>query len=145
MTMSERVLGVLGGGMVLAALVLLVAGGESDTGARPETFATPRLEMVQPREGDVIEGPLPVVFRVDGEMEIGPGGWGVGTHHLHLELDGVELMPAAADIERLGEGEYRWVLRTPAPGPHTLRLLWSGMDHRPLPGTATPPVRVEVR
>lgn len=144
MTITDRLLGVVGAAMVIAAVVLLVFGGERDTGAAGGAGA-PAIEMTAPAEGDSIVGPLRVEFRVEGEMAMQPGGWGVGNHHLHLELDGVELMPAAGDMERTGAGEYRWNVGMPAPGPHTLRLLWSGPDHRPMEETATAPVRVEVR
>lgn len=144
---SDRVLGILGGGMVIAAVVLLVVGGAGDEGAaaRSGSPEPPRIQQIAPEEGALIDGPVEVVFRVREEMERLPGGWGIGDHHLHLEMDGVELMPAAEDIERVGEGEYRWIVGAAEPGPHALRLLWSGPDHRPLPGTATPLVRVEVR
>lgn len=145
MTLTDRLLSILGGAMVVGAVVLLLVGGEGDTGAVAGVDAAPTLQIVSPSEGDSIRGPLTVVFRVPGEMEMQPGGWGIGDRHLHLELDGVELMPAAADIERLGEGEYRWTVGMPTTGSHTLRLLWSGLDHRPIEETATAPVRVEVR
>lgn len=145
MKATDRLLGIVGGAMVVGAVLLLLLGGERDTGAAPDIATAPALEMVSPSQGDSVRGPLLVVFRVPGEMEMRPGGWGVGDYHVHLALDGVELMPAAADIERLGEWEYRWTVGMPAPGSHTLRLLWSGLDHRPIEETATPPVRVEVR
>lgn len=133
--------------MILAAVVLLVLGGGRDAGggAGGDGARPPRLEHIAPRDGETIGRPLQVVFRVPERMERLAGGWGVGDHHLHLELDGVELMPASSDIERLKDGEYRWVVAEPEPGPHALRLLWSGADHRPMPETATPLVRVEVR
>lgn len=146
MISSDRILAVLGGGMILAALVLLVLGGVGDGDGRPAgTEDPPPLDLISPADGATVEGPLEVVFRTSGQMEPLPGGWGVGDHHVHLELDGVELMPADADIERLDGGQYRWSLPGTGPGPHALRLLWSGPDHRPMPETATPLVRVQVR
>lgn len=145
MSVSDRLLGLLGGGMVLAAVVLLVAGGERDAGARPDPQAPPPPELLEPSDGQVVSGPVAVVFRTPRALEIGPGGWGTGEHHLHLEMDGIELMPRAADLERLSEGVYRWTLPPPPEGTRTLRLLWSGPDHRPIPGTETEPVRIRVR
>lgn len=143
MTISDRILGVVGGAMVMAALVLLVLGGTRDRGAAA-TGVAPGIEIVSPTDGAVLEGPLEVVFRVPAErkMAMGAGGWGMGDHHIHLELDSVELMPAATDIQRVARGEYRWTVGPLEAGSHAFRLLWSGPDHRRIPETATPPVRV---
>lgn len=144
MITSDRLLGLLGAAMVVGAIALLVAGGEGDTGAAATTPA-PRIELRSPADGAVVSGPVDVVFRIAGDLARLPGGWGIGGHHLHLSIDGIEVMPSASDLERLATGEYRWRLRALDPGPHELLLLWSGMDHRPIPGTESDTVRVTAR
>lgn len=142
MTMSDRLLGLLGGVLVLGAIFLLVVGGEDDTGVA--ATPAPEISVVSPLDGAAIAGPLDVVFRVPEDMTLQEGGWGIRSHHLHLSLDGVELMPAERDLERLGPGEYRWRVGSVDPGGHALQMLWSGTDHRPIPGTETPPTRFTV-
>jgi hypothetical protein len=142
--LPDRALGVLGGALVIGALVMLFVGGEPDGGGSGEIVAPPVVEIVAPADGAVLSGPLEVVFRVPARLSMRPGGWGVGDFHLHLSLDGVELMPATADLEPVGEGEYRWRVGRLEPGTHPLHLLWSGRDHRPLPETRTATVRVTV-
>lgn len=140
----DRALGVLGGALVIGALVMLFVGGESDDGGSEPVGAPPVLEIVAPADEASLSGPLEVVFRVPARLTMRPGGWGVEDFHLHLALDGVELMPAAGDLEQVGEGEYRWHVGRLDPGTHALHLLWSGVDHRPLPQTRTATVRVTV-
>lgn len=142
MTMSDRLLGLLGGALVLGAIGLLFFGGERDTGAA--ATPAPEIAVVSPVDGAALDGPLEVVFRVPQDMTLGDGGWGIESYHLHLSLDGVELMPAARDLERLGPGEYSWRVGSVDSGPHALQLLWSGADHRPIPGTGTPLTRFTV-
>lgn len=141
-TLPDRLLGLVGGAMIVAALAVLLFGGEGDTG-QPAAPA-PRLSVVAPAAGALVREALVVEFRSDAELRPQPGGWGVGSHHLHLELDGTEYMPAPTDVERLPSGAYRWVLPRLDPGEHTLRLFWSGPDHRPLPDGASAPVRFSV-
>jgi len=141
--LSDRVLGVLGGAMVLMAVVLFFVGGPED-GVALQVDA-PVLELVQPKHGITVQTEnLPVVFRVEGELRQSAGGWGLDSLHLHLSFDGVELMPAPADIEPLPGGLYRWTLAKPEPGLHTLRLLWSGPDHRAIRGAESRTVQVRV-
>jgi hypothetical protein len=142
-SLADRLLGLVGAAMVVAAVVFAVAGGEADPGV-PAPVAPPALRLIAPVDGATLDGELAVVFRSASELRQMPGGWGAESLHLHLELDGVQLMPSTADIQRLAPGEYRWVLPRPAPGEHTLRLFWSDADHTPLTEGASAPVRVRV-
>jgi cyclic dehypoxanthinyl futalosine synthase len=107
--------GAVGGAMVLIAIVLLLAGGERDTGAGPAAGAVPAISVQEPVPGAVTTAPLRIVFHVGEEMRAGPTGWGVGELHIHLDLDGREFMPTARDIEPLGGGLYRWTVPRVAP------------------------------
>lgn len=141
---ADRLLGLVGGAMVVAAIVLLLVGGESD-GTAVVASGAPALELVQPEHGATVRTErLHLVFRVEGEFGPTAGGWGNDSLHLHLGLDGMEVMPAAGDVERLSPGLYRWTLARPAPGLHTARLFWSGPDHRPIAGATSRTVQVKV-
>lgn len=140
----DRVLGLVGGGMILLAIVLMFIGGEQD-GASAIPVATPALDLVQPRHGVTLRTDnLVVVFRVDGELRQLPGGWGTDSLHLHLNLDGTEVMPTAMDIERVSGDLFRWTLPRPEAGLHTVQLVWSGSDHRPVPGSGSRTVQIKV-
>lgn len=144
-TLADRLLGLVGGAMIVAAIVLFVVGGEEDDGSAAQA-AGPVLELVQPSHGSELRTErLMVVFRSDLPLAPMAGGWGVDSLHLHLNLDGTELMPAPGDIERLPNGVFRWSLPRPGPGVHTLRLLWSGPDHRPLQGGGSRAVQILVK
>ncbi len=136
----DLVLGVIGAGMVLFAVVLLFMGGERDTGGG--RVDAPVITLVQPATGSSIDGPLHVVFGVRGSLERMPSGWGAGELHLHLELNGREFMPGPLDIEPLPNGMYRWTLSALPAGEHEIRLHWAGRDHRAIPEGASMPVRV---
>jgi hypothetical protein len=138
--LRDTLLGAIGAGLVIFAVVLLFLGGERDTGAG--AVNAPVLNMVQPAAGAVIQGPLHVVFRLNRELERLPTGWGVGDLHLHLGINGREYMPGARDIEPLQDGLYRWTLSGLPAGEHELRLFWAGADHRAMASGASIPVRV---
>jgi hypothetical protein len=143
-TPQDIVLGVIGAAMVLMAVVLLVMGGESDSGL-PRSAAPPALTVAAPVPGATVEGPVEVVFRSAAELGPKPMGWGTEQLHLHLQVDGQQFMPAAGDIRRLPDGSYLWRFGALEPGPHTLRLFWSDTAHRPLAEGASEPLRVQAR
>lgn len=126
--LSDRLLTVIGGGLFGLALVAALVGGESDTGAR--RYA-PALTLVRPAAGAVLDdSTLVVEFVSEKPLRIAPSGWGTDSLHLHLALDQREIMPAPRDIRTIGERRYVWVLARPDAGSHTIRLFWSGPDHR---------------
>ena len=143
-SLPDGLLGALGVGMVMLALVVLIRGGERDGAARP-LAAPPAIEMLEPAPGSVLTEPLAVDFRVDGDLVQQPSGWGVAGLHVHLQLDGLELMPSAADIEQLPSGGYRWSVGRLEAGPHRLRLFWSDAQHRPVEAGGSTPVEIEAR
>lgn len=143
-TLPDRLLGMLGGAFVLLALVVLVRGGEED-GAPRASVEAPRIVVADPTGGEVIHGPLQLVFRSETELRVQPSGWGTGDLHLHLQVDDRQYMPATTDIERLPNGAYRWSFRRLEPGPHVLRLFWSDAAHVPVPGGGSPELRVHAK
>lgn len=131
--------------MVLLALVLLVRSllgfGASDEGVRA---APPAVTLLAPADGAVVPDPVPLVFRTTADLSPQPGGWGAGDLHLHAEVDGREVMPGGGDIVRLEGERYKWSLALGASGSYAIRLLWAGPDHRPMPATASPSLRVRI-
>lgn len=140
----DRILGVIAGVMLLAAVWLLAFGGPGDGGAAV-TGPPPDLSLVAPANGSVVEAPLLLRFRT-GEARLlsGPSGWGTGGYHLHLSLNGVELMPAPGDIRHV-EDAWVWTVPNAPVGEMTLRLLWSDEAHRPVEAGASSEVTVTVR
>jgi hypothetical protein len=62
--------------------------------------------------------------------------------HLHIEVDGTSVMPAAGDIQPQPDGSYRWTFSPLDPGPHTFRLYWSDMNHAAISGGGSPPLKI---
>ena len=141
-TVPDKVLGALGGLMVLLAIYVAFAGGPRDGAA---AFANaPLLAIVHPTDGSILEGPLVLSFDVQAEMQAQTGGWGIGGYHLHLHLDGLELMPGPADVRPASSG-YQWVVGPLEPGSHTLQLYWSDEYHRRVDSGASEVVVIEAR
>jgi hypothetical protein len=131
-------------GLALGGLFILALGFW--LGSRPRTPAIPALTIVEPAAGAVIDRPIELVFDVDhGRLRVGPGGWGVGTIHVHAWIDGRELMPAAADIEPIGEARYRWTIAHAEPGERALHIGWSDLYHQPIAEGMSATVRVTIR
>lgn len=145
-TLPDRLLGAVGGAMVVGALVVLLFGGEGDTGAgAPQLAAAPQLLLVEPGTSDTIAADAPLVFRSARELRLAPAGWGVDSLHVHASINGRDVMPAGPDITRGADGTYVWRLRRLPDGPVRLRLYWSGPDHRPIGAGASEEIGVFVR
>ena len=141
-SVPDRLLGAAGVGMVLLAIVLLLRGG-AEEGA--PLAGPPSVALLAPAAGAVLDGPLALEFTIQQELQRQPAGWGVGGYHLHLQLDGLELMPGAADVQPIGSGTYRWTVGALETGPHRLQLYWSDARHVRVEGGESEVVEVEVR
>ncbi len=143
-SLRDRVLGIVGGAMLVAALAVLVAGAPGDDGQAIAGVPAP-LVLVSPVDGDAVSGPVELVFTASGaDLAPNPTGWGAEGFHVHAELDGVERMPAMADIRRTDD-RYAWMLADPPAGEITVRLLWSDSRHRPVPDGASEAVTVTIQ
>jgi hypothetical protein len=143
-TVRDWSMAAIAGVMLILAAWLLVFGGPAD-GAAGVIAEPPALTLLTPAAGDEIEGPLVVRFRnEDARLLSGPTGWGTGGYHLHLALNGIELMPAPNDI-RFVDDAYQWTVPNAPTGELTLRLLWSDERHRPVESGASDEIRVMVR
>ncbi|HEU0016263.1 MAG TPA: hypothetical protein VFQ45_21470 [Longimicrobium sp.] len=141
---SDRVFGVLGGLALLLAAVFFVRSllpGGRDEGA----VRIPRLVLLSPAPGAEVAQPAVVELDAGARLVLRADGWSAGGRHLHLFVGGTELMAAGGELAAVGGTRYRWTLpRLPA-GPATLRLAWSGADHRTLAEGASAPVPVRLR
>lgn len=137
----DRLLGVLGGVMILAALIVLIRGGAKD--ASTPAAPPPPIQLIAPTSGATLRGPFLIVFRVENaELSRTSMGWGLPGMHLHIDVDDASVMPAASDIVRQPDGSYRWAFGALGPGAHRIRLYWSDVNHIPLGGGGSPVVRV---
>lgn len=121
--------------MLIAALVVFVVGGPGDGQASAVASDLPQLSLVEPVNGATVAGPLRLVFSSGGERLMWmPTGWGVGGHHVHVEVNGVEVMPGPSDISPQSGDRYSWVVANAPLGELTVRLIWSDSRHRPVDG-----------
>lgn len=147
MTRSDRVFGFIGLAALLLAIPFLVSwmlGGGSDEGAVAPA-AVPALVLVEPVAGADLAQPVSVLFHTDAELAPDAMGWSADGRHVHLMLNGTEIMAAPRDVQRVSTGRYRWTLPRVPPGEYGLRVLWSGADHRPIEEGASETVRVRIR
>lgn len=140
--LPDLLLGLVGGAMVVFALVAVVMGrGASEVPA----VSPPAVTVLSPAPGGVAPSRLEIVFETDEEILPSPSGWGTGELHLHLALDGQEIMASPDAIEILGAGRYRWVVPGVVPGEHEMRFFWADGAHRVVEGGGSAAVRVRVR
>ena len=145
-TLYDRGLGLVGGAMLLAALVLFVFGGRGDDGGISVAAAGPaQLALLAPGNGAVVSSPLRLTFRTAGAgLTSTPTGWGVDGHHVHAEINGQEVMPGQKDISRAADDSYVWVLPESPRGDVSVRLVWSDSRHRAVVGGATEQIWIRV-
>jgi hypothetical protein len=140
-SVPDRILAILGGAMVLGALIVLLRGGPEDASA--PTTPPPPIQLLAPAPGTAVAGPFAISFRVENAtLALTPNGWGIPGMHLHIEVDGTSFMPAASDVAAQSDGSYRWTFPALDPGPHTIRLYWSDMNHAAIPGGGSPPLKI---
>lgn len=141
--LRDRLLGWVGLAMIAAAVYLLFFGGPGDA----ETASAgppPTFEVLESSAAASPTEPLQIRFRVDAPLRQQPGGWGSDGYHLHASLDGQEIMPGPADIQRVDGSTYRWTLPRIPPESRSITLFWSDAQHRPVTGTETRPLRLRV-
>jgi hypothetical protein len=135
-------LGLLGGTLIAVALLVVLFGDWSatDGSSGPSAASAPSLFLdgADAREG----GRVVLRFRSSERLGLTGDGWGVGAFHIHVEVDGVEYMPARGEIREVGRDEYEWLLRGLGTGTRTLRLFWSDASHRPIEEGASDRVTV---
>jgi hypothetical protein len=141
---ADRVFGIAGAAMLLLAAAFFVRSllpGGADAGPA----AVPALAILSPAPGAVLDQPAEVEFDAGARLVLGPTGWEAEGRHVHLFVGGTEVMAAAGQVAPVRGTVYRWTLPRVAPGETTLRLAWSGADHRGIDEGASAPVPVRLR
>lgn len=130
-------------GGLLLAIGLWTGGNDRATPARAAQPAT--LTIVEPKDSAVVDAPLEITFATTAPLRLSPLGWQAERLHLHAIVDGAEVMPGALDIRAVGDGQFRWKLKSVGPGAHDLRLVWARPDHRAIPEGASRDVPFTVK
>ena len=108
-----------------------------------ELEMAPQLSITAPAEGAVVDSPLVVRFTAAHPLDLMETGWGHDGFHLHASINGVEYMPAAADIVAQGP-QYAWTIHAPR-GPASLYLGWADHMHRALQKGMTDTIHTIIR
>jgi len=94
-----------------------------------------KVYFIQPKDGDVIKGPVKVVMGLSG-MGVAPAGTDVpDTGHHHIFVDAGDVNPDAPipvddNHRHFGKGQTEATLTLP-PGKHTLQLVFGDKFHIP--------------
>ena len=124
---TSRLVPFAGGLGILMVAVGVVIGAVQTL--RPVAGAdAPALMLLSPSTGDTVASPVRLRFTAGDRLRLGPMGWASDDLHLHVYVDGREIMPAAADIAAADDGTFGWHLPL-EPGVRRVRLQWAGMDH----------------
>ena len=138
-SIAPVILGLLFTGALLAAI-----GYAASQRRKAEAGAPPVITLLTPADGDVVKSPIEVRFTSSRALAPGAGGWGDGRYHVHALINGLEYMPAAAEIKPEAAGTYSWRISVTVRGASTLSLVWADRAHRRLP-PSMPPIAVDVR
>lgn len=118
-------------GMALTGVLLAALAYAAKVRNAAEKEAAPEITISAPARGVAADSPLVIAFTAAHPLDLMPTGWGHGTFHLHASINGVEYMPAAADI--VGRGaQYEWTIPNAPKGPIEFYLGWADHMHRPL-------------
>lgn len=103
-------------------------GGTANV-VRAETVSP--IEILMPGNNDVVGRQLAVVITTPADLDVMTMGAGKVGVHLHLEIDGVSLMPTRQQLVDLGSNRYVFLFDLPAkPGPNTVKVFWADAEHK---------------
>jgi hypothetical protein len=86
-----------------------------------------------PSNGALVGSAMAIIFQTRADLTKMTMSAPVGGVHLHIECDGVTLMPMYDQLIRLGNHRYIFLFDLPAKrGPKVVRVYWSDAQHRPL-------------
>jgi hypothetical protein len=131
-------------GIAATMLFLLLLGYLVQRRAREEA-TVPSLTVLAPSEQAFVDSPLVVRFRSTRPLGLTSAGWGTGQLHLHAWVNGVQIMPAAADIRSDQTGAYEWVVNQATRGRTQLWLGWADAAHRAITAGSSPSTSVTIR
>lgn len=129
---------------ILLTAVLLAALGYLASQRRQAQSGPPNLTLLGPARGQVVDSPLVIRFASGAPIRLTPNGWLAGRWHLHARVNGIEHMPAAADISA-SDSTYDWVVPAVPRGRASVRLGWADLRHREVTGGRTNEIDIVVR
>lgn len=96
----------------------------------------PPLRILAPKEGARIGRVLSVEVETRADLSrLTMSAKEIGAH-LHIDLDGLSLMPAQSDLKPLGANRYRYTFDLPAgPGTRVIKVYWSDAAHKAIEST----------
>jgi hypothetical protein len=142
---SSRLVTLVGGLGIFMFAVGILIGAVNMFGPRTDlSRGVPSIVLIEPQTGDTVSSPLMLRFTAGNELALGGMGWASNDLHLHAYVDGREIMPAAADIQDVGDGTFIWTLPADS-GPRAIQLRWAGLDHRDLDVGASRVVEIVVQ
>jgi hypothetical protein len=89
------------------------------------------VSLLSPGSDTTTNGSIRLHFQTTRPLVLQPTGWGAGRFHLHALVNGMERMPAAADIVALPDGGYQWLL-SDLPDSARVQLVWALPSHQRL-------------
>jgi hypothetical protein len=96
----------------------------------------PPLKILMPENGATVGSHMAVVFQTPADLSKMTMVAPVPGAHLHIEAQGVSVMPSQEQLVRLGGDHYLFLFDLPAqPGKNTLRIYWADAQHRTIADT----------
>lgn len=117
---------------------------------RSDSPAGARVEILSPKDGEIVTSPVKVVFGLEG-MTVAPAGDPTpnsGHHHLLVDVAAPDLgLPVPKDAQHLHFGQGQTEAEIPlAPGQHTLQALLGDTNHVPHnPPVISAPITITVQ
>jgi hypothetical protein len=130
-------------GMALTVVLLACLAYAARLRNAAELEMAPQLSINAPAQGTATDSPLVIRFTAAHPLDLMETGWGHDGFHLHASINGVEYMPAAADIVAQGS-QYAWTIHSPR-GPVSFYLGWADHMHRALQKGMTDTIRATIR
>lgn len=141
---SSRLVTLVGGLGIFMVVAGILVGAVNMFGPRTDlSMGVPSLVLIEPQAGDTVSSPVVLRFTAGNDLALGGMGWASNDLHLHVYVDGTEIMPAAADIQDAGDGTFLWTLQVES-GQREIQLRWAGLDHMDVDAGASRAVEVVV-
>lgn len=124
-------------GFGIAVISTSATAGHHESGD-DKNMPKAEVYIISPADGDVVEGPVTIVFGLKG-MGIAPAGVehkNTGHHHLLIDRDTPteeemqEALPASDLLKHFGGGQTQTTLDL-LPGTHTFQLIFADHNHVP--------------
>lgn len=102
----------------------------------PTAAAAPPLEILMPQDGDSVGSQVGVIIKTPADLdEMTMSAAKIGVH-LHVDLEGLSLMPTRQQLIEFGGNRYLFLFDLPAKaGKNTIKVYWSDAQHQTLEST----------